>query len=308
MKNKLLKYSVPILALAAIITSCVIIAANASHYTGDEEYTLSDKLRLKLVLYSPGKHHYESRIIGLHNGDKVKVQSFETGGTCYTAVIYPDKIDIYLNGKNVSEYKSGYGTKILDSFISDFNNDKNDELFIITKNSREQYGDRLIILGYINGKLSAVFDQSYKKVNPWKVQVCDVDGDGEKEIALGVYTKAEYHPVFAKRLFIYYYHDCKLYPKWLGSRLSRPFDDYTFYDIDYDGMDEVISIEYCKDQKKQLNSYKWKGFGFESAGVSREYDDILDLKTNDKGVAANVVINGEKFIKTFKYNDFMIEW
>ena len=67
--------------------------------------------------------------------------------------------------------------------------------------------------------------------NPWKIQIGDVDGDGKDEIGIGVYKKAKFHPVMAKRPFIYGWDGKKLYPKWLGSRLSRPFKDFVLADF-----------------------------------------------------------------------------
>ena len=95
-----------------------------------------------------------------------------------------------------------------------------------------------------------------KAINSWKVQTADVDGDGEMEISLGVFKTTRTDPVMSKRPFIYNWDEKGLHPKWLGSRLSRPFDDYVFYDMDQDGMDELIAIEHLADGSKVINSYE----------------------------------------------------
>lgn len=147
------------------------------------------------------------------------------------------------------------------------------------------------------------------EINPWKVQTCDVDGDGRKEISVGVYKKAVFHPVFAKRPFIYDWADGHMSPKWLGSRLARPFDDYVFSDINSDGKDELISDELLADGRKAVNSYGWKGFGFESTGGSRSYEDILGLRSaTGSSIEIKAVLNGRsKWIGLHFENGGLVE-
>lgn len=102
-----------------------------------------------------------------------------------------------------------------------------------------------------------------KTLNPWKVQVADADGDGKEDVAVGVYKKARFHPVMANRLFIYGWDGKGLYPKWLGSRLARPFTDFVFLNH------KLVAIEVTRDGMNELAVYHWDGFGFtgEWAGV-----------------------------------------
>lgn len=39
--------------------------------------------------------------------------------------------------------------------------------------------------------------------------------------------------------------------------------DFTIYDIDDDGMDEIITIGKNEDGTQRIASYRWSGFGFE---------------------------------------------
>lgn len=141
-----------------------------------------------------------------------------------------------------------------------------------------------------------VFRYDMKHLKPWKVQTCDIDGDGRKEISLGVFKTARYHPVEAKRPFLYEWSCEGIYPKWLGSRLSRPFKDYIFADIDSDGKDELVSTEILKEGGMVVNSYDWKGFGFEGAGESGSFNDVICVSTGGlgEGVIADVKMNGSK--------------
>jgi hypothetical protein len=152
--------------------------------------------------------------------------------------------------------------------------------------------------------LKQLYRFDMKEINPWKVQTCDVDGDGRKEISVGVYKKAVFHPVLAKRPFIYDWADGRMSPKWLGSRLARPFDDYVFSDINSDGKDELISDELLADGSKAVNSYGWKGFGFESTGGSGSYEDILGLRsTTGSAIEIKAVLNGHSKWRTLLFKN-----
>lgn len=63
------------------------------------------------------------------------------------------------------------------------------------------------------------------KVNAYRLDLADMDGDGIDEIVLGVYKKAPHHRVMAKRVFLYNF-TTQLLPKYRCSRLYLPMEDY----------------------------------------------------------------------------------
>lgn len=103
----------------------------------------------------------------------------------------------------------------------------------------------------------------FSNMKPSKVQLGDVDGDGKLDISIVMYKKVKFHNALAKRPFFYNFKYGKLVPLWLGSRLSRPFDDFKLADIDNDKVSEIISIEELEDKNRVLAVYKWNGFGFD---------------------------------------------
>lgn len=115
-------------------------------------------------------------------------------------------------------------------------------------------------------------------MKPWKVQTADIDGDGERELSIGVYTKARSDQEMRKRPFLFRLTERGLHPVWLGTRLSKPFEDYVFSDLDGDGRDELIAIEYLADGRQVLNAYRWKGFGFQGLCQSQDFQDIRGLQ------------------------------
>lgn len=107
--------------------------------------------------------------------------------------------------------------------------------------------------------------QGKNSLNIWKLCLGDVDGDGEVEIALGVYKKAPHHQVMARRPFLYNIRDGELQAKFRASRLSLPMEDFTLYDIDKDGREEILSVE------RRGNQYFLAAYHYSNFHISRDY-------------------------------------
>jgi hypothetical protein len=102
-----------------------------------------------------------------------------------------------------------------------------------------------------------------KRLNPWKLRLADVDGDGRQEIVLGVWKKSPKDPVMAKRVFVYGWNGKRMMPKWLGSRLSRRFVDFDVLQMDGDGVPELIALEVAPGKPRRIGVYRWRSFGFD---------------------------------------------
>jgi poly-gamma-glutamate synthesis protein (capsule biosynthesis protein) len=125
---------------------------------------------------------------------------------------------------------------------------------------------------------------------PWKLDIADVDGDGIKEIILGVFKSTKFFPKPHNCLFIYGWNGQQAFPKWLGSSLSRAFTDFIFADLDNRKKgDELIALEKTLEGKKGLTIYNWNGFGF--TANRREGDwktaKILGIKNGSVAVEAD---------------------
>lgn len=267
--------------------------------------------------------------------DKINFQQIMVDGCIYYAYLDGSLAEVFdLQHRKLCEYRiGGNGTCIISSCISDLDRDGTDEILLITGEEGSEYGTGLLILTLQAGSdswktgadpssvpeedamsVKPIFKYDMSRLNPWKIQTCDVDGDGKTEISAGVYKTARFHPVMAKRPFIYEWHGNGISPKWLGSRLSRPFDDYIFADINADGIDELISTEHLRDGKKAVNSYAWKGFGFEGIGESDGFDDILSIEKAASGdggpdvIAAEVEAEGRRRSIVLRHTGDMLEY
>jgi hypothetical protein len=251
--------------IAGIIDNTNFLKLNIVKVSGGEPknpYLLSSKSNKYVVLV----------------GDS-SIEVFEVSGKCET--------QYHLEGKFINHI-----------CISDMDGDECDEILLLTLQNQEEDSDELIVLNIDNStdelSLSERFRFPCRGLKPWKIQTSDVDGDGKIEISLGVYKSTPFYAEMEKRPFIYDWDKDGIYPKWRGSRLSRPFDDYIFADVDSENRDEIIAIELLADGSKVLASYSWKGFGFEKQGESKSYSDIINLKKGNSiyGKGDSVVVNG----------------
>lgn len=187
---------------------------------------------------------------------------------------------IFIIFNRIKKYKEDVNNVIISWCIADIDGDDILEALVIlgtgkTIDTGEKYGERLEIhkdYEFKGDKLKLKrnpdisFDMSSLK--PMKVQAGDINGDMIAEIAICVYKETEAHKVMAKRPFFYALENEELIPVYLGSRLARPFLDYILCDIDLDGIDEIISIEYLEDGRLIIAAYDWIGFGFEVKAMS----------------------------------------
>ncbi len=120
-----------------------------------------------------------------------------------------------------------------------------------------------------------------KKWKPWKLETADVDGDGILDIILGVYKKTRFFSYPHNCLFVFGWNQKDVFPKWLGSRLSKPFVDFTFAEVDGKNGAELISIEKTSYKKYCIVVYRWCGFGFAGNWQSESFSDIRFVENND---------------------------
>lgn len=142
------------------------------------------------------------------------------------------------------------------------------------------------------------------KRQPVRVSWGDVDADGNIEALVLVTGRARFDRRLALRPFVYGWDGSRLYPRWLGSRLSRPFDDATLGDLDADGRAELVAIEHTRDSALELASYRWRGFGFERIATSGPHAALsgLNISADGKieadadGIRSRFAIDGERIV------------
>jgi len=118
-----------------------------------------------------------------------------------------------------------------------------------------------------NGERREVWRDRDRGFHPWKLEIAELDGDPEPEIALGVYKSTRRDPELRKRVFVYDWTGDCLFAKWLGSRLTWPLEDFHFARFSPDHpVEHLFTIENDGTEKK-IREYEWNDFGFQSVDV-----------------------------------------
>ncbi|NLY09559.1 MAG: hypothetical protein GXZ11_06670 [Tissierellia bacterium] len=193
--------------------------------------------------------------------------------------------------------------RIISFDIGDLNGDNMEEVGFVYKKCLSRKTMVEILTLSTNPKL--IYSGDLTDVRPWKIVFGDVTGDGVKEIALGFVKETPFHPVAMKRCFFYNidFNNQKLIPVFRPSRFTRPLIDYYIWDMDGDGISEVLVLEDMNHGNYIIGAYKWMGFGFVLDSESRQFAEKGTFNKGDSEISFNgkileyqegkIVIGGE---------------
>ncbi|CDZ75535.1 Hypothetical protein ING2D1G_1398 [Peptoniphilus sp. ING2-D1G] len=192
---------------------------------------------------------------------------------------YTIKTDI--TGSEISKNKKVLhrDKPILDFDIADIDGDGIYEMALINKKLLGKGG--VVKILSLKNEPEVLYEEDLSEIKPFKIELGDFTGDGISEIAIGIVKKTPHHKIMEKRCFTYNldFKEKRLIAKFRISKFARPYDDFKLFDIDEDGICEIITIERNEDKSKRIASYTWNGFGFNLVYKS---DNYKNLKLFDK--------------------------
>ena len=198
-----------------------------------------------------------------------EVLTSSLGGLTALARIYPGYSEVEVVGRPIVRLDAVRVKQIL---LSDFSGKRC--LAVLTD------ADESVTLYDIRSDgLHEIWSGVAQSLKPWRIRIGDVDGDGTDDLMVGVYKKAHFHPVMANRPFVYGWDGKAMYPKWLGSRLSRPFTDFVLADLG-NGV-RVVAVEKTKDRACELSVYRWDGFGLTGEWAGARAASLSDLQVTE---------------------------
>jgi len=170
------------------------------------------------------------------------------------------------------------GEIIIDAIV-----DSNTTYAITSKAGRRDYGDTLVIFkDKAKDGWTRMYENDFKDLKPWRIDLADLDGDQEKEIITAVCKSVHFDKRKKNRLFVFNYIDEKLVKKWTGSQIAGDWTDYAVGNfVPMDGS-ELIFIRKT-DSGERVSVYYWYDFGFLLFAESRDYAEITDVSVTGEG-------------------------
>lgn len=148
--------------------------------------------------------------------------------------------------------------------------------FIAIASQGEDASDKNLTLYRVaEGKIIEEASEADREYKPRKIVVTDLEGDSILEICVAANKKDPSAVASASKFLIYNVVANRLALKWSGTIAAQVLIDFGFFDINDDGINELITLESTGDRSKDVNAYQWCGFGF------------FGYKTLAKGINAN---------------------
>ncbi len=165
----------------------------------------------------------------------------------------------------------------------------------ISKKIYERYPNMVSI----NGKVH-IYKDRYR-LNVWKAEAGAVTDEGVENVVLGVYNKSPFHQETEKRVFVYIVKNDELRPRYRASKLSTPFEDFVLYDVEGDGVMEIVTLDNIKGMNS-ISAYKLKQMTIYREYFSKSYESLSELNVNGdlyvkaEGEAKEVVLSGDELL------------
>lgn len=152
---------------------------------------------------------------------------------------------------------------------------------IISSEGRSDYGDLLAVFQKGEGtNWTSIYENDFKDLKPWKIELGDIDGDCTTEVITGVYKTTHFDQSPKNRLFIFNFDNGILSKKWTGSEIAGTWRDFTVGELLPTQGEELLFIEQIEG-KERMVVYYWFDFGFSLMAKSDMYQGIKEFSIQD---------------------------
>ncbi|MBO9596470.1 MAG: hypothetical protein J7559_01420 [Cohnella sp.] len=180
---------------------------------------------------------------------------------------------------------------------------------IVSMTGDQAFGDRLEIeRQHSDGRWQRVYENDFKDLKPWKIEIGDIDGDDRKELLIAVNKPTHFDAEHRNRMFIFNFEGGKLVKKWTGSQLAGDWRTFRVGDLLPIPGDELIFIERLEGNKERIGVYYWLDFGFVRVADSEPYDPIesidiaggnrMDIRMKRSGEPRTLTVEAGKVVET----------
>lgn len=187
----------------------------------------------------------------------------------------------YISVQNSSDHfniKTLEKTLPMEENIIDYVQDKTIVYSILSRSAGSDYGDLFAVFEMEkDGSWKRVYENDFQGLKPWKIELADLDGDGEKEILTAVRKATRFDQNEKNRLFVFNYKKGKLVKKWTGSDIAGTWEDFISGNLLSIPGEELIFVEKAENQEEKISIYYWFDFGFLRLAESKSYEDIQKL-------------------------------
>ena len=135
-------------------------------------------------------------------------------------------------------------------------------------------------------------------LQPYRLDVVDVDQDGQEDIVIGVMKYTHFDAMMKPRVFVFNYHQRNLIKKWTGSALGDAMLDYRCVPSTTEKPCLLMVIDQGEDEEGQrLKAFQWFNFGFVMIAQS---EAVVGLKFEQSELADADVTKGQWLIERDK--------
>lgn len=148
---------------------------------------------------------------------------------------------------------------------------------LVNKKGISQYGDFFVLFEREDKAFNRIYENDFKDLMPWKIEVADIDADNTKEILIAVNKTTHLDKEIKNRMFIFNYQDNILVKKWTGSQIAGVWRNFYVGDLLSAPGDELIFIQELDGGKEKVSIYLWFDFSFMMIAESEAYHKIKDI-------------------------------